>query len=204
VAAISTGLKTGSEYAADMASKKAAEDKLWANMNTELSGQHAETVIRGSGGKKLEMLNEFLTEQAVQAGKAQRRAKEEYEWGKGLVQKQDEVDKQKELEDIKNQPFARYQNDPRLEAMRKQEIRADDPMAAHIMKKRKKAALESGVPEKQEYKGPPPRPNRFGMRPGYRWDGIDRGNGFEQRWFKKQAELKSRKEDAHAWSTQDM
>lgn len=47
-------------------------------------------------------------------------------------------------------------------------------------------------------------PNRFGIHPGYRWDGVDRSNGFEKAWFNKAADNKAIAEESYKWSVEDM
>lgn len=57
---------------------------------------------------------------------------------------------------------------------------------------------------KPVYNGPCPTPNRFNIRPGYRWDAIDRGNGFENLLLKKISSKQSFKDDEYKWSVSDM
>ena len=47
-------------------------------------------------------------------------------------------------------------------------------------------------------------PNRFGIPAGYRWDGEDRGNGFEKRLLLKRSSDKANSEAKYMWSVADM
>ena len=82
-----------------------------------------ETVYRDKRGRKLDMLNEFMNNQSVKDIKKTKIEKATYEWGFGTVQKNLAEEKLNELEQIANEPFARTINDPKLELMKKNEIR---------------------------------------------------------------------------------
>ncbi|KAK4015461.1 hypothetical protein OUZ56_030439 [Daphnia magna] len=54
------------------------------------------------------------------------------------------------------------------------------------------------------YKGPAAAPNRFGILPGYRWDGVDRSTGYEKMYFEKQNSAVALQEEAYKWSVSDI
>lgn len=45
---------------------------------------------------------------------------------------------------------------------------------------------------------------RFNIRPGYRWDGVDRGNGWEDKIVAKAVDSRYKADLAYQWATADM
>lgn len=215
-----------------------AEKDIRTNQNSyeindpTLTGENAETVYRDKRGRKLDMLNEFMRQTSAKEGREYKIEKAQYEWGSGTVQKKQQEDKQKEIEEMADQPFARRADDPKLEAIRKQEIRDGDPMAAFFLAKKtkyeeheeeeetskdrestEKGSRSSGYDKysapvtktrKPSYKGPVPKPNRFKIPPGYRWDAVDRGNGFEHKLLVKMSSKSSYRDDEYKYLSSDL
>ena len=115
---------------------------------------------------------------------------------KGRAQKEEEARIIMELNTLKESSFARHADDEGMNDMFRDELRDGDPMAAHS-----EARSTIGRPA---YKGPPPKPNRYGIQPGYRWDGVDRGNGFEDKVLARKFSSQRKTEDSYRWSSADM
>lgn len=159
--------------------------------------QAQETVYRDATGRRIDT----KAERAEAARK--KREKEEadskkMEWGKGIVQIGESERRKAELEMERRRDLAVYADDKDLNKDQKAQERWNDPAAAFLSKRTSKG------PKKPEYNGPPPPPNRFGIKPGYRWDGVDRGNGFEKKLFQKLNERKRTGLESYNWSVDDM
>ena len=212
------GLQTGAGFGRTEKEMKARRDEEMKNADPTLQGAGQETVYRDRKGKKLDMLSEFMRQQAVREGKEFKIEKAQNEWGKGTVQKLEVEALRQELVEVASEPFARTVDNPRMEAMRKEIIRDGDPMAEYFARKKEKeddtkaaanTSLQVGedytpVVKKPRYKGPIGAPNRFHIFPGYRWDGIDRGNKYEHKILTKSNDRTALKEDEYRWSVSDM
>ncbi|KAF9474244.1 pre-mRNA-splicing factor CWC26 [Pholiota conissans] len=167
------------------------------NLTAEEITRAQETVYRDASGKKID------TKAAKAEAARLKRLKEEkeaqkMEWGKGVVQKEEAEKRRKELEKNKTSKFARHADDKDLNEELKAKELWNDPAAAFLTKSKSKG------PRKPEYTGPPPPPNRFGIKPGYRWDGVDRGTGFEKKFFESKNAKKRLVTESYQWSVDDM
>ncbi|XP_022531720.2 BUD13 homolog [Astyanax mexicanus] len=173
------------------------------NQPLEEDSRNAETIFRDKSGKRRDLESERV-EQRRKAGEKAEKDEKYAQWGKGLaqsqMQEQNVVDAIREAE----KPLARHIDDEDLDRMLREQEREGDPMAALLRKKKEKNAKSKGIKERPRYKGPAPPPNRFNLMPGYRWDGVDRSNGFEQKRYSRIADKKAVQEEAYKWSVEDM
>ncbi|XP_004076427.1 BUD13 homolog [Oryzias latipes] len=170
------------------------------NQPLEDESRNAETVFRDKSGKRRDLTSE-REEQKRKAGEKAAKDEKYAQWGKGLAQNQME---QQKLEDAlleAQKPLARHRDDEDLDRMLREQERDGDPMAAMLRRKKEKS---SKTQDKPRYNGPTPPPNRFNIPPGYRWDGVDRSNGFEKKRYMRLADKKAMQEAAYKWSVEDM
>ncbi|KAK6305835.1 hypothetical protein J4Q44_G00246150 [Coregonus suidteri] len=166
-------------------------DKI--NEPLEDASRNAETVFRDKSGKR----RDIETEREEQRRKAGLRAPLT---SRGQMQQQNVEDALRESQ----KPLARSCDDQDLDRMLREKEREGDPMLAMMRRKKDRDNKLRGVKEKPRYKGPAPPPNRFNIPPGYRWDGVDRSNGFEQKRYTRMSDKKAVQEMAYKWSVEDM
>ncbi|TFK40419.1 Pre-mRNA-splicing factor of RES complex-domain-containing protein [Crucibulum laeve] len=167
------------------------------NISAEDIARAQETIYRDAQGKKIDT-KAARAEAARLKREREEKEAQKMEWGKGLVQREEREKQRQELERQRGRTFARHADDKDLNEDLKAKELWNDPAAAFLSKKKTKG------PRRPEYNGPPPPPNRFGIRPGYRWDGVDRGNGFEKKLFQTQNARKRRGAESYQWSVDDM
>lgn len=197
------GLQNAQQLVEETQQFKAREEQVFKNLSKDVSGEHATTVIRDRKTGKIRNFEQEIEYQRKKQEEEEKNKEKYSRWGKGLVQVQNrEYQLQEELHEM-SKPLARYADDEDLERYLKEQEREGDPMLQYLRNKKRKTAVKEGKVFKPEFEGQF-MPNRFGIRPGHRWDGVDRSNGYEKKWFEVQNAKRAQQEDTYKWSTEDM
>ncbi|KAH8681278.1 Pre-mRNA-splicing factor of RES complex-domain-containing protein [Xylariales sp. PMI_506] len=193
------GLQSAATVAAQLARRKRAEEAEFAKMRRH--EKEAETVYRDATGRRVDagMKRAEARRLAAEAADKEQAAKEAL---KGDVQVQEAARRRERLEDAKLMAVARRADDEDMNRELKAQTRWGDTMAEFIGKDKGDAvagrAGKKSLKGRPVYQGATP-PNRYGIRPGYRWDGVDRGNGFEAQRFKAINRVERNKDLDYNW-----
>ncbi|KAJ5771675.1 Bud13 [Penicillium odoratum] len=174
------GLQTAAQTAAMMKAqerRRKAEAALFKDP-AAVDEKEQETIYRDASGR---IINVAMKRAEARRAEEEKRVKEEQarEALMGDVQRQQRENRRQELQEIKAMPLARTIEDEAMNDELREVERWNDPAAQFLTQKKGPGAGASGLPL---YRGAF-QPNRYGIRPGHRWDGVDRGNGFEKDWF---------------------
>lgn len=217
------GLQTANELLEKLAKMKEFAEKKRREKEGDFKVPEA-PVRRDAQGNKIDQMLEQAKESAE--NEEERKKLEKFVlYSKGLVQHKEAMAKRADNSYEMTKPVARYADDDDYNSLLKSKSRGeDDPMAKFTEKKKKKkskkskkkkkkskkkkkysgseseSSSSSSESEQEEYKGPAP-PNRYGLLPGPKWDGVDRSNGYEKLLFMKKAEKVALKTEQYKYST---
>ncbi|KAI2002338.1 Pre-mRNA-splicing factor cwc26 [Ophidiomyces ophidiicola] len=194
------GLQTAAQTAAMVAAQARKHAKDAASLRSKAAkGADAETIYRDASGRIINVAMK-RAEARKAAEDAAAKAAAEKEALTGDVQRQERAERRKMVEEAKFMPLARTADDEEMNDELRARERWNDPAAQFLTKPTKRGgARGAGAgPAKKVYEGAAP-PNRYGIRPGHRWDGVDRGNGFERQWFDARNRRERNEGLAYAW-----
>ncbi|KAF4551040.1 Pre-mRNA-splicing factor cwc26-like protein [Elsinoe fawcettii] len=188
------GLQSAAQVTAALKRKEKMERRAMMEAGLDPEGKAQETVYRDASGRRIDVAMK-RAEMRRKAEEEERKKVQEKEGAVGDVQRREREERKRELEDAKLMGVARYADDEELNREMKEQDRWNDPMA-QMVGTTTKSGKKKG--RKKVYEGAS-EPNRYGIKPGYRWDGVDRSNGFERKWFAARNKQQSRKDLEYAW-----
>jgi pre-mRNA-splicing factor CWC26 len=165
-------------------------------LQAEDLGRDAKTIYRDRHGRIVDMEKVAAQTEAKMERFEQDKA-DQLKYKAGVAQEKMREAAMRRLQEETHAPLAVYKDNREHNEKLKEIDRWGDPMSGLTSSKTKKG-------DKPRYKGPPGPPNRFGIEPGYRWDGVDRGNGFETKFFQAKYARQTLSEEAYKWSSEDM
>lgn len=193
------GLQSADQVTAALKRKEKAERKAMQEAGLDPTGKAQETIYRDASGRIINVAMK-RAELRAKAEEEEKKKQEELESRKGDVQRREKEERMQALKDVKVEGVARHADDEKMNAELKERERWNDPMAQLLASKKAsgKSKTGKGKSSGRSYQGAA-EPNRYGIRPGWRWDGVDRSNGFEKKWFAARNAAKDREALTYAW-----
>jgi hypothetical protein len=183
-------MSSGHQAGLSLAHEFRAEARTLQNQSSlgsshELMKGNEGTVYRDKSGRVIDAVEAAATDEANARADREKRDRELLQVRTGTAQIAQARERSERLEALQSKPVSRRADDEDLERQLRSELREGDPMAAFMSASETDSRTKTGKPR---YRGPPAPPNRFGIAPGYRWDGVDRSSGFEERWLTAHAQ----------------
>jgi pre-mRNA-splicing factor CWC26 len=201
------GLQTAEETARIEAVVQARRAREAKTSKTFRRAEAEETVYRDATGRRIDISMKRAEARAAEQEKLRQERKEKEE-AMGDVQRREKEEKKQAVEEAKLLSVARYADDEGLNEETKEIGRWGDPMLAYVNERKREATGKEYRAEttstagrakgRKEYQGAA-APNRYGIRPGWRWDGVDRGNGFEKEWFQARGKKSRNENTEYQW-----
>ncbi|KAK5169515.1 Pre-mRNA-splicing factor cwc26 [Saxophila tyrrhenica] len=191
------GLQSAEQVSKALKRKQKAEMKAMQDAGLDPAGKSQETIYRDASGRIINVAMK-RAEMRAKAEEEEKKKEEELEARKGDVQRREKEERKQNLEDAKVMGVARYADDKDLNEEMKDRERWNDPMAKMVTSKKSGGKGGKARDSGKQYQGAF-EPNRYGIKPGWRWDGVDRGNGFERKWFAARNKAKDREALEYAW-----
>lgn len=190
----SAGLQTRAQVAAATKLHNDAQlQKYRASVHSSKGREH-ETIYRDATGRRIDIAL-AKQEKAKEHKRLQLDKEKEKTMQQGLVQQRAREARLIELDKVRSESFSRYAGHAETEAALKGKMQWNDPAAGLVN--------HTHIDSRPLYRGGF-APNRFAIRPGYRWDGVDRGTGYEAKRFREMASLNQKKSEYSDWAKEDM
>ncbi|KXT11104.1 hypothetical protein AC579_655 [Pseudocercospora musae] len=191
------GLQTAEQVSKALRKKQMEEMQAMKAAGLDSGGLAQQTIYRDASGRMINV-KQKKAEVEEKAREEERKQQEELESRKGDVQRRQKEERRQELQDAKVMTVARHADDEKMNDELKERERWNDPMAQLLATKKSSSKGGKSKGSGKSYPGAF-EPNRYGIRPGWRWDGVDRGNGFERKWFAARNKAKDREALEYAW-----